>query len=159
MQTTQFSNSPKPPSLHWALVLLLTIVTFGLFGLVWMYIQARFARQLDPANRAPFQVLVCALLVVVQIVFGVVVAVTIVRGGQGTDLSAVMTMLRMFEFILIMTAYWQIRATLTKHYGVELNGVLTVLFNVYYVQYHLSKLAGAQGIAAGSAATMNSARS
>jgi hypothetical protein len=152
MQTTQFFNSPKPPSLHWAIVLLLTIVTFGLFGLVWMLIQASFVRRIDPANRALFQILVSILLVTVQIALGVMVAVTMARGGQGTDLRAVMTMLRSFEFIMILTAYWQIRATLMKQYGLELNGALTLLFNVYYVQYHLSKLASRQGVAAAFAA-------
>lgn len=147
MQTQQFFNAPKPPSLHWAIVLLLTIVTFGLFGLVWMFIQASFVRRIDPANRALFQILVGVLLVAVQILLGVMVAVTIARGGQGTDLGMVMTMLRMFEFIMFLSAYWQIRATLEKHYGIALNGVLTLLFNVYYVQYHLTKLAGAQGVA------------
>jgi len=54
--------------------------------------------------------------------------------------------MRFFQILMVITAYLQIRKTLTQHYGIKLNALLTVFFNLYYVQYHLSKLARTQGV-------------
>lgn len=138
---------PKPPTLHWAIVLILSVVTLGLFGFYWSIRQARFARRIDPTNRAIFQILLSATLFVFQILIAAVVALTVARGGASTDLSSVMNIMRLFEGLMVFTAYWQIRATLMRHYGIKLNGILTLIFNVYYIQYHLSQLAKTQGSA------------
>jgi hypothetical protein len=42
----------KPPALHWALVLLLDLVTVGCFDIYWCFVQARFARRIDDESRA-----------------------------------------------------------------------------------------------------------
>lgn len=144
-----FSTSPRPPSLHWAIVLALTVVTLGLFGFAWMIVQARFARKIDPANRSLFQILVSAMFFLVSILLSLVVTITVARGGQGTDISSPLTLLRSFQFLLVVTAYLQIRKALTQHYGIKLNGFLAAIFNVYYIQYHLTKLAKEQGVAIG----------
>jgi hypothetical protein len=151
--------TPKPPTLHWAVVLILSVVTLGLFGFYWSIRQAQFARRIDPINRAIFQILLSAALFLFQILISAVVAITVARGGQGTDLSSVMNILRLFEGLMIFTAYWQIRATLMKYYGIKLNGFLTLIFNVYYVQYHLSRLAKTQGVPLSSSVLPSSARS
>src|ERR1051325_9971657 len=39
-----------PPDLHWALVLLFTIVTFGIFGIVWVFIEASYVKRVDPRD-------------------------------------------------------------------------------------------------------------
>ena len=147
-----YANTPEPPSLHWAIVLVLDIVTLGLFGFFWMFRQAQFAKKIDPANRAVFQILLCVALFLFSILMSVIVAVTVARGGQGSDLSSVMTMLRFFEILMVVTAYLQIRKSLAMRYGIQLNALLTVFFNVFYVQYHLSKLAKNQVVAVPGAA-------
>jgi len=43
---------PPPPSLHWALVVLFTILTLGIFGLVWPFIQANWVRRIDGESKA-----------------------------------------------------------------------------------------------------------
>lgn len=47
-----FANSPVPPDLHWALVILLSVITFGLFGLIWAFRQAAFVKKIDPTSKA-----------------------------------------------------------------------------------------------------------
>lgn len=37
--------SVKPPSLHWAVVLLLNVVTLGFFSFVWMIVQSNWVRK------------------------------------------------------------------------------------------------------------------
>ena len=135
------ATSPNPPSLHWAIVLLLDIVTLGLFGFFWMFRQARFARKIDPTNRAVFQILLSVALFLCSFLLSGIVALTVARGGQPTDLGTVMNMLRFFQILMVITAYMQIRKSLNMRYGIQLNPLLTVIFNVLYVQYHLSKLA------------------
>jgi hypothetical protein len=43
---------PRPPSLHWALVLVFWILTGGLFKFIWMYRQAAWVRRIDPSSKA-----------------------------------------------------------------------------------------------------------
>jgi hypothetical protein len=135
------ASSPTPPSLHWAIVLLLDVLTLGLFGFFWMFRQAQFARKIDPTNRAVFQILLSVVLFLVSFLLASMVTLTVARGGQPADLGSVMNMLRFFQILMVITAYLQIRKSLHMRYGIQLNPLLTVIFNVLYVQYHLSKLA------------------
>ena len=43
---------PRPPSMHWALVLLLAIVTFGLFNWVWLFVQSSWVKKIDRSSSA-----------------------------------------------------------------------------------------------------------
>jgi len=48
----QRAELPTPPSLHWGMVLLLDVVTFGIFGFVWGFIQANWIRNIDTESKA-----------------------------------------------------------------------------------------------------------
>ena len=52
MTAHDVSSIPPPPRLHWALVLLFTVLTLGIFYIVWMFVQARWVRTIDPASNA-----------------------------------------------------------------------------------------------------------
>ena len=41
-----------PPRLHWALVLLFTVLTLGVFYVVWMFVQSAWVRRIDPESKA-----------------------------------------------------------------------------------------------------------
>src|SRR5580658_8169954 len=41
------ADTPMPPGLHWGLVLLFTVVTCGLFAMVWAFVEAAFAQKLQ----------------------------------------------------------------------------------------------------------------
>ncbi len=44
-----------PPDLHWGLVLFLQVITCGVFWFVWAFVQANWAKKLDPDNKStPF---------------------------------------------------------------------------------------------------------
>jgi hypothetical protein len=63
--TSQVSETPdyrKPPSVHWALVLLYHMSTFGIFDVIWGFRQAAWVRRLDPTRNAIF-ILVVAFCV------------------------------------------------------------------------------------------------
>ena len=46
-----------PPSMHWALVLVISIFC-GFFALVWVFIQASFVKKLDPNNKSTMMFIV-----------------------------------------------------------------------------------------------------
>ena len=140
------SANPKPPSLHWAIVLGLSIVTLNLFGVIWMIRQAVFVRKIDPPNRAVYQLMVSLLLQVVLGIFNVMNAITVAKYGEATSLGPVTNVMQGFSFILFITAAFQIRAALTKYYGIKLNAAMTFFFNTYYFQYHFSKIAKAENV-------------
>lgn len=43
---------PRPPSLHWFVVFLLSAVTLGIFYWVWLFVQSRWIKKVDPESRA-----------------------------------------------------------------------------------------------------------
>ena len=59
------TDYPRPPALHWGYVLLFHMLTFGIFGSVWMFRQAMWVRQIDPMSNAVFKMSVAWILVVV----------------------------------------------------------------------------------------------
>ncbi len=42
---------PDPPNLHWGIAVLLGIVTCGLFGWVWAFVQALWVRKVRPESK------------------------------------------------------------------------------------------------------------
>src|SRR5262249_19811701 len=42
---------PVPPDFHWALVLLISFFTCGLFGWAWLIVEAAWIRKIKPASR------------------------------------------------------------------------------------------------------------
>lgn len=122
----------------------LTIVTFGLFGFIWMLRQAWFARKVNPDNRAFLLFTIALVLFLFSILMQAVVALTVARGGEATDLGSTGMVIFMFQTFAVISGFLQIRETLAACYSARLNVVLTILLNVYYVQYHMSRIANLQ---------------
>ena len=95
---------PRPPSLHWALVFLFTLLTFGIFGWVWYFIQSSWVKKIDKRSNATVY-FICALaswlLLVPMVVFsalangqeslGISVAVLLLAIGFLKDLPSTPT--------------------------------------------------------------------
>ena len=141
-------QTPQPPTLHWAIVLVLDLVTFTLFGYYWAFRQASFVRKIDSTNpqskRATMQVLVSLALALFAGLMNAMNTMTISRGGVGTDLSTVMNMVHLFQFALFTVASVVVRNALVARFGVKMNLALTIFFNIFYVQYHLTRIAKLQ---------------
>src|SRR5580698_977623 len=48
-----YRSFPAPPRLHWGIVLALSIVTLGFFGMIWMPVQAHWVKKVT-GNSKPF---------------------------------------------------------------------------------------------------------
>lgn len=114
---------PKPPSLHWALVLLFTVLTCGIFGVVWMFVHASWLRRIDPTCNALF-------------VLAVGIPLQIVLGLDGHDLLAALV-----GTVTTTWAYFLMRSAVEARFGMALSGIMTFFFNLLYLQYHMTGIA------------------
>jgi hypothetical protein len=126
---------PNPPALHWGIVLLLGIITCGLFAWVWALIQASFVKKIVPESKA------IVFYAVALALFGISVAMnfspdTRIFAGFANLAGAVMWVLAAFNM----------RSSLEQHYNsvepiaLMLGPVMTFFFSVYYFQYHFTKI-------------------
>ena len=130
---------PPPPALHWGILVLLGVLTCGLFGWVWAFIQAAWVKKIDPASKALLYYGISVGLLVVMIA-----AAFSVRAGAQS--SGVYLLCRVVGAIMWLVAAFNMRSSIEEHYyskepiGLSLNGVMTFFFNIYYFQYHFTRI-------------------
>jgi hypothetical protein len=105
-----------------------------------MFRQARFVRKIDTSNKATLQIAASFALALFSTLLNVMNTITVARGGESASLGTTGTMMSFFTLFLLISAYLGMRKTLTSQYGIQMSAVLTVIFNVFYVQYHLSRI-------------------
>lgn len=124
------------PDLHWALLLLLSIVTCFLFLWVWMFIQAAAVRRLDPKSNG---LIFYAVGLVLSFGSGIVSAATHSQFGTGS-------LLNLAAVVIIIIGHFNIRNSLEYYFtqvepiGLTLSGVLTFFFGPIYFQYHFNRI-------------------
>lgn len=136
------AGGPVPPSLHWGLVLLFSFLSCFLFGWVWIFIQAAFVKKIRPAA----DVMMLYIGFVVLAVLGDVVAIGSAIGGSqiGSGLGNLLSLAALAMFIV---ANFKVRTLLLEYYNtvepinLRLSGVMTFFFNIYYFQYHFTRIA------------------
>jgi hypothetical protein len=128
-------NMPPPPGLHWIIVLLLGIVTAGLFFNVWSIVQSIWARKLQPASKA--LTLNIAGIAAALLGWGV----TSLAGNQSAGLA-----IDIGGLVLLVIAIFSVRDTLSWYIttiegrATYLSGVMTLFFAEVYIQYHMNKV-------------------
>ena len=130
---------PPPPALHWGILVLLGVLTCGLFGWVWAFIQAAWVKKIDPASKALLYYGISVGLFVIMIV----AAFSVRSGAQN---GGVYLLCRVVGAIMWLVAAFNMRSSIEEHYyskepiGLSLNGVMTFFFNIYYFQYHFTRI-------------------
>jgi hypothetical protein len=125
---------PRPPSLHWAVVLVLWLPTLGILPLVMMFRQAFWAHRADPSCKAP-GILALGLIV------GLTPVAIIIAGGDDPALLGAAALFRLVWAGLFIWTYFKMRDVIEQTYGVSLSGLMTFFFNIFYFQYHLRRIA------------------
>ena len=124
------------PNLHWALLLLFEIITFGLLNLVWSLILANWARKLNGNNTT-----LILIAIYPAAIFGEVVAETV-----GGSMAPIATLLRIGAFVAYVVGIFKIKGAMEEYYnakenmGLRLNGVMTFFFSTIYLQYHVNSI-------------------
>ena len=128
-----------PPNLHWALLLILSIT--WIFAFIWALIQAAYARKLDPNSSALWAFILWIGLSSADLVLNYQ-AVT--AGGQAPQYAAY---LGIGGIICYFWGVFATRKSMVTYYNsvepiqLKLSGVMTFFFGIYYLQYHMSRIA------------------
>jgi hypothetical protein len=136
---TPYAAGPVPPDFHWALVLVLSLVTCGLFYYVWLIVEAAYVKKIRQDSKG----LVLIILSLVATFIGSSFAGVAGARNDGSPLGA---LLLLASIVLIYVGMFQIQNDLEDYYNTEepihlqLNGVMTFFFGVFYFQHHFSRI-------------------
>jgi hypothetical protein len=137
---------PSPPSLHWALVVLFTILTLGIFGIVWPFIQANWVRRIDEQSSA--KTMLGLAITCYFIGYFLILAGTPSPEGDGAHPGMVGfgALLELTYFVLYVAAYFSMAGSIKREMAayqvpVQIGGVTLFFFNTLYLQGQLSWLA------------------
>ena len=126
-------DTPKPPSLHWGIVLALSLLTGGLFAAVWMFVQAAWVRRFDPKPRA---------LYILAIGFSVVFLIALTTDENQGGIQALLALIGdLVGFATVITAYFDMRSAIEARFNLRLSSPMTFFFNVIYLQYYMRRIA------------------
>ena len=133
---------PDPPRLHWGWVLVLSLVTFGIFGMVWLIVQANWVRKVRGRSRTlPWAIAYASILPALflfAILMGVLGAMLHLQDVQAT-IASVAQLARIAMFLFwILTVYMLGNELNAEPIGIPLNNVLIFFLGPVYFQYHLS---------------------
>lgn len=132
------SPYPLPPSLHWGIVVLLSVLTCGLFGSVWLIVQAIWVKKVQPSSTSVVTLCVSYALFFAAGALGAFPEESVKTIGLIANLGGL---------VLSIFACFSMRSSIEDHFnaaerlGLQLSGIMTFFFNVYYFQYHFTRIA------------------
>lgn len=143
VQAVPMQGTPLiPPDFHWALVLLIGVFTCGLFNYAWLIVEAAFVKKLKSESKCLlFIILATAVLIGGGFINGVITAM---NHGERNPFGSLITIA---GIVLYLVGVFQMKSDLEDYYNstepinLQLNGVMVFFFNVYYFQYHFSRIA------------------
>jgi hypothetical protein len=136
------SPYPPPPSLHWGVVLLLAIVTCGIFAWVWVFVQATWMKKVAPTSKALLYYGIAVGLILLA------TGVNIYQASQGISRTGIAALLNLAGWVMWLVASFNMKSSIEEHFStadpmpnaMSLSGVMTFFFNVYYFQYHFTTI-------------------
>jgi len=141
------SPFPPPPNLHWGICLLLSIVTCGIFSVVWIMVEALWVKKVQPASKAVTYFAIVIGLYALSFVLSISGAVSATRTGHtDSSLQGIQGILSVGILIMWIVGAFNMRDAIEDHFnsaepiGLSLSGVMTFFFNVWYFQYHFTKI-------------------
>lgn len=126
-QTAEATQVPAP-KLHWGLVLLLSLMTCGIFLPFWALRQAFWARQAEPGNNALVYYSVYLIAFALQIVF-----------AASEDVGMLEAIIRIGGGICFLLGSFSVKSAIESHMNKGLNGIMTFFFGPIYNQYKLNE--------------------
>ena len=134
--------APPPPKLHWALVLLFTLLTFGIFFVAWIFIQAAWVKKIHPASNAMMLMVIYVVLVLVgQAIAGASQkeSAEAAAGGVLVIVGSIVSIIGFFSMRRSMLDYYN----RVEPIGLKLSGALTFFLGAFYLQHHMTRIADA----------------
>jgi hypothetical protein len=128
---------PSPPSLHWGLVLLLGIVTCGIFVWIWALVEANWVRKVQPASKG---MILWSFAIVLSFINGVL------SQSHDNGAKALGSLFSLGAIVLWIVGAFSMKNSIEEHYntaeplGLQLSGGMTFFFAVFYFQYHFTRI-------------------
>jgi len=133
---------PTPPDFHWALVLLIGICTCWLFAHAWLIVEAVFVRKIKPESKGlMFVIISIAASYLGGFANGFISAI---NHTSSQPLSGLITLI---SLVILWVGVFQMRSDLEEYYNttepinLQLSGVMTFFFAIFYFQHHFSRIA------------------
>ena len=129
---------PLPPKLHWGLVLLFTVLTLGIFLLVWMFIQSSWVRKIDSTSNATNLLIGYLALMIVGQVLG---------ESSTSSLKGLGGLLVIGAYVVFYFGVFSMRRSMLTYFNqtepiqLKLSAVMTFLFSILYLQSHMTRVA------------------
>lgn len=132
---TKRESLAQPPSLHWGLVLLFSVLSLGIFLIVWNFKQSAWVRKIDEDSRAT--------AILIASIVGYSVGGMIQDGGEMTGFGLIVMLA---SLALYYAAYVSMGISMRRklpEYGVvpQIGMVTLLLFNVFYLQAQMTWVA------------------
>ena len=130
-----------PPNLHWFVVLILSIT--WIFVFIWAMVQASFARKIDPSSNALWALILWTAASIALLVFDI----QLVLGNVAQSNAPLALVCAVGVLICYLAGVFSIRRSMLNYYNtiepiqLNLSGVMTFFFGIYYLQYHMSRIA------------------
>lgn len=140
---TTISPYPPPPSLHWGILILLSIVTCGIFRWIWALIQAAWVKKVQPESKG---LLYFGIAVGLYALMYISAFAQGLQGERGGNAGLIYLVAWVGGTIMWLIAAFNMRDSIEEHFntsepiGLSLSGVMTFFFNVYYFQYHFTQI-------------------
>ncbi len=139
-----------PPSLHWALVLLFGFLSSGIFFVVWWFIQASWAKKINPKDNSTLFLILATVAWVMSFFVYFVSFVSVAVMGEPESLVlgiVVYLFLSVGSSVFFVIADFRIRRTMLDFFNsvepinLQMNAAMTFFFNTLYLQHHMTRIA------------------
>ncbi|MBD8881244.1 pilin [Rhodanobacter sp. 7MK24] len=145
IQAADRAYLPPPPSLHWTWVFLLSVLTLGIFAIVWPFIQASWVRRIDPRSSASLMLWLSLGGILAS--FFLIPAWPPAEGTAPlTSMARLGKLLQLASGMLFYGAYFAMAASIRRHMAiyrlpVRIGAITLFFFNTLYLQAQLTWLA------------------
>ena len=136
---------PDSPNLSWVLVLLFSILTCGLFMVIWDIVIAAWIKRVQPNSQGLLYYIAGAVLLFINsgASYGIFYAFHHHHSYGHHPFTGI---IGITGWIIRIVALFMMKASLEEHFngpdpiGLRLSGAMTFLFGGLYLQYHLSRI-------------------
>ena len=134
----RFTN---PPNFHWIGVLVLGLITRGLFNDIWLIVEANWVRKVTNTTKDIY----LAVGATGSYLLGLALLV-VNREPDSSPAAALGLLLLLGSIVLRLVAAFSIRSSIQEHYNtvepinLSLSGVMTFFFGAVYFQYHFNQI-------------------
>jgi hypothetical protein len=133
--------APPPPGMHWGVLLLLMVLTFGFFGWLWSSVIAHWVRRIDARNDA-------TLLLAFSFALNIAaIALLYMR----RDWTAWVVVAALAACVLFVFAIFGMRKSIRVYYRareniLSLSAVMTFFFHIVYFQFKFNRIRQAKSV-------------